>query len=87
MKKFLAPILDMPKRLVNVALDPYRRRQALFRIVETVVPAFLITFSIWKTAAIVLGEFVLYEFLLEPVGVAGHYWERGPRDGERFVRP
>ena len=31
-----------------------------------------------------LAEFLVYEFVLEPLGVAGHYWERGPRDGETF---
>ncbi len=34
-----------------------------------------------------LAEFVFFECLAEPLGWTGAYWERGPRDGERFVRP
>ena len=39
----------------------------------------------WVVALVApFAEFVVYEFLLEPLGVAGHYFERGPRDGETF---
>ena len=31
-----------------------------------------------------LGAFLVYEFILEPLGRAGHYWERPPRDGETY---
>ena len=72
---------------VDSMLDPIRRRQVLGRVAETAVPAFLITWSLWQTAAIVFGEFLFYELVLEKVGVVGHYWERGPRDGETFTRP
>lgn len=41
-----------------------------------------------------LGQFLLYEFVLEPLGTVrnpifrtGPYWERTPADGERYVRP
>jgi len=30
------------------------------------------------------AEFMWYEFFLEPSGLAGHYFERGPREGETF---
>lgn len=40
----------------------------------------------WAMAALApLAEFVVYEFLLEPLGWSGHFWERGPRDGEVFT--
>ena len=38
------------------------------------------------SVGIVIGEFALYGFVLEPLGLSGHYWERGPRDGETFTR-
>lgn len=43
-----------------------------------------------------VGQYALYEFVLEPLGTAknpvfvtGHYWEREPRsdEGETFVKP
>lgn len=43
-----------------------------------------------------VGQFLLYELILEPLGTVrnpifttGRYWERGPRvdEGERFTRP
>ena len=80
-------VFATPQRIADAFIDPIRRRQIFGRIAETAVPAFIVTFSIWKTAVIVLGEWLLYEWLLEPLGVAGHYWERGPRDGERFKKP
>lgn len=41
-----------------------------------------------------VGQFLLYEFVLEPLGktknpifTTGRYWERGPREDETFKRP
>jgi len=86
MKKFRS-------RIVDAWVDPLRRRNVLARIVESVVPAFLVLVflvgldAFWLVLFIVLGEFLLYELVLEPWGLSGHYWERGPRDGEVFTRP
>jgi len=33
----------------------------------------------------VMMEFIYYEYIAEPLGWSGHYWERGPRDGETFI--
>lgn len=61
------------------------------RCVETLVPCGLVLawpllwWAIPASLAILLGEFLLYEFVLEPLGLTGHYWERGPRDGETFI--
>jgi len=79
-------IKDTPKRIVDSWVDPVRRRHTIGRIMETFIPAIAITFSFWKAALIVLGEWMLYEWILEPLGYAGYYWERGPRDEEKFTR-
>src|SRR5712691_599635 len=34
--------------------------------------------------ATTLTEYAVYEFAFEPAGWGGHYWQRGPRDSERF---
>jgi hypothetical protein len=41
-----------------------------------------------------LGQFLLYEFVLEPLGTVrnpifrtGPYWERTPADGETYAKP
>lgn len=88
---FLSPLREMPQRVHDVFADPVRRRHVLSRIAETAVPAtplFLLLGAGWWTPAfdvvLVLGELALYEFVLEPAGLTGHYWERGPRDGETF---
>lgn len=88
-------IQETPRRIADAWLDPIRRVHSISRIAEGFVPA-LIVFRLfglsWPRAivwagAVVLGEFVLYEWVLEPLGLAGYYWERGPRDDEIFVRP
>ena len=86
-------IKDTPKRIVDAWLDPVRRRHSISRIVESYIPAFIVLTIIgvnWAfvwAGLIVLGEFLLYEWLLEPLGLSGYYFERGPRDDETFVRP
>ena len=74
-------------------LDPVRRRHSISRILEGYIPAFIILtilgipWALMWAGLIVLGEFLLYEWLLEPLGLTGYYWERGPRDDETFVKP
>ena len=89
----LKAILETPQRIVDAWLDPVRRRHSITRILESYVPAFIVlsilgvkwTF-IWA-GLITLGEFLLYEWLFEPLGLTGRYWERGPREDETFTRP
>lgn len=89
----LVAIRETPQRIVDAWVDPVRRRHSASRIVEGYAPAFLVLTILgvrwaWAWAgAIVLGEFLVYEWVLEPLGLAGFYWERGPRDDERFIRP
>ena len=86
-------IRETPQRIADAWLDPVRRRHSLSRIVEGYIPAALVLTILgvrWAFAwagLVVLGEFLLYEWVLEPLGLAGYYWERGPRDDETFVRP
>ena len=91
----LGAVRETPARIWDSLRDPVRRRQSAGRLVETVLPAFAVLLLFghgWRAALagallIHVGEFVLYEWVLEPLGIAGHYFERGPRWGERFRRP
>lgn len=90
-------------RIADAILDPLRRRNVVSRILEgwlggvTAATIVLRVTQVHQTGmgwTILLGalaaplvEFLVYEFLLEPLGWSGHYWERGPRDGEVFTRP
>lgn len=90
---FLSPILEFPSRVKDAFTDPVRRRHIIGRIAETWVPSAAILSLVagwWALAlapAIVIGELAMYEFVLEPLGWTGHYWERSPRDGEVFINP
>ena len=91
----LGAVRETPARIWDALRDPVRLRQSVGRLVETVAPAFvlLLVFGHGWRAALVgavlihVGEFLLYEWVLEPLGIAGHYFERGPRWGETFRRP
>ena len=89
----LKAILETPRRIVDAWVDPVRRRHSISRIIEGYTPAYVVliilgvNYAFMWAALIVLGEFLLYEWLLEPFGFTGYYWERGPRDDETFVRP
>ncbi len=84
------------RRVRDALLDPVRRRQVLSRVAESALP---VTGALWVagvgsvlsliglTAATIIAEFLLYELVLEPLGWAGPYWERGPRDGATYSRP
>ena len=88
-------IPPLTQRLRDGWMDPLRRRNSVARIVEGMVggaasiTSFVILPFPWALVALgigVLAEFVVYEFVLEPLGWIGPYWERGPRDGETFTR-
>ncbi|MDZ4346412.1 MAG: hypothetical protein U1E51_28705 [Candidatus Binatia bacterium] len=55
-----------------------RRKHVLFRIVEAWVGGVtaLLTGWIWMLIAVPLAEFIVFEFILEPFGLSGWYWER-----------
>jgi len=82
----------MLSRIADAFIDPVRRRNVLSRCAETLIPSCLVLawplgwWSLPASLAVLFGEFILYEFILEPLKLAGHYWERGPRDGETFTR-
>lgn len=86
-------IPPLTQRLRDGWMDPLRRRNSLARIAESYLPSLCVLVAVgqgWRAlgwaAAITFLEFVLYEFVLEPLGWIGPYWERGPRDGETFTR-
>jgi hypothetical protein len=65
---------------------PRRVLQVIMRIVESWigvgigVGVALMGWPIWLAFIVgPLAEFLIYEFFFEPVGLAGHYWEREPR--------
>ena len=66
------------KNGVNVAM------KNLSDFVVTLLVFWLIGPTWYAVILALLAEFVLYEFVLEPAGLVGHYFERGPRAGERF---
>lgn len=82
---------DMPRRLRGAFRDPLRRRNLAGRVFEALVGGGAAIGGAWVwgwPAGLLLAplaEFVVYEFLLEPLGWAGHYFERGPREGEAFT--
>lgn len=83
---------SLTQRIKDAFLDPVRRRNVLSRCAETLIPSSLILawplgwWSLPASLGVLLGEFLLYELILEPMKLTGHYWERGPRDGETFTR-
>lgn len=71
--------------------DPQRRKQVVWRVVESWLPVFVMLWPVlgWRDAAqigayIVVVGWLLYEFVLEPLGWAGPYWERGPAEGTTY---
>ena len=92
--EILRAVRETPRRIADAWLDPVRRRHSISRIAESYLPALAILLilghgwaSVGWAAAITLGEFAVYEYALEPLGITSAYWERPPREGERFVRP
>ena len=91
---FLSPLREFSGRVADAFIDPVRRRHVIARIAETYIPATIVLalgdagwWSFAWAVVVVIGELVVYEFVIEPLGWTGYYWERGPRDGETFTRP
>lgn len=93
---FLSPILETPRRIKDALSDSVRRRHVLARLLEcgaAAVSAGVVVFTAgWYGLflAPIVGTFVdflVFEYITEPLGWAGYYWERGPRDEEKFVKP
>ena len=82
--------------------DPQRRKHVFWRVVQTYAGwlvgwlAFMAFLGSWVLdvfviglaagVVCVLGNFLLYEFVLEPLGLLGPYWEGGPEDGKPYQR-
>lgn len=86
-------ILKTPQRISDVVRDPIRRRNAISRTVEAWIGgsvAAAMAGAGWMSPVAGLfaipAEFVYYEYIAEPLGWTGHYWERGPRRQENFER-
>jgi hypothetical protein len=85
--------VGLRRMLTDWMRDSVRRWHVLTRVVETTVPAFLLLLlplgcgrALLLAGLLVIAEWFLYEFVLEPHCGAGPYWERGPRTGETFVK-
>lgn len=88
----LTAVRETPKRFANAWRDPLRRRNGLSRVGEALVGggAAVLGFMAlgwWGLPLAIVAEFAYYEYIAEPNGWSGPYWERGPRDGETFKRP
>ena len=87
MNPFLQQIVNYPGFLWDTVRSPLRIRNVISRFSETGVALAVFAYigpSMAGVAFALLAGFVWYEFILEPAGLAGHYFERGPREGERF---
>ena len=87
MNVFVQRVLDYPGFLWDTIRSPLRIRNVISRFSETLVAlgAFYYFGMSWLAVLYaLLIEFAWYEFFLEPAGLAGHYFERGPRTGEKF---
>lgn len=90
-----AAVLATPRRIWDALRDRARRRQAVARALETVAPAFGVLLLLghgWRGALggavlVHLGEFAVFEWILEPLGWSGHYFERPRRDGTPYDHP
>jgi hypothetical protein len=81
--------------------DPQRVKHVIWRAVQCYVGwlvgwACLLWFAgiwVWQAWAIglglglisVLANFLVFEFVLEPLGLLGPYWEGGPEDGKPYT--
>ena len=75
------------KAILDAFIDPQRRKQVLFRSVESLIGLLIVAFLGWKFIPLgLLAEFLLYEFVLEPFKLAGPYWERTAVEGTTFTR-
>ena len=87
MNPFLQQIINYPGFLWDTVRSPLRIRNVLSRLSETGVALAVFAYfgpSFMAVVYALMAEFVWYEFILEPAGLAGHYFERGPREGEKF---
>lgn len=91
--------MNIRTAFLNPFIDPVRRKHVLARILEGMcgglmgVGAFCLIRAgypwYWALAVGVvvapLAEYAIFEFVLEPLTKwTGNYWERGPRDDEKF---
>ena len=93
MRTILRAIVETPKRIKDAFTDPVRRRHVLARFLEcgaaAVAVGVVVKVAGWYGLALgplvgIFVDFMVYEYITEPLGWAGHYWERTPRDGETF---
>lgn len=94
LRRLVAAILGTPRNITNAWLDPVRRRHSISRIVEGYAGGLAVVWflgvSPWAKpfAALLapLAEYIVFEYVLEPLGMSGSYWERAPGEGETFTR-
>ncbi|MBI4346906.1 MAG: hypothetical protein HY553_08635 [Elusimicrobia bacterium] len=85
----LHAIEQTPRYAKEAFSDPLRRRNIASRVTEGLIGAAAAVAGYALLGPIglfagVAAEFLFYEYIAEPQGWSGHYWERGPRDGESF---
>lgn len=80
-----AALLDTPARLKTIQEDPIRARHLIGRVLESCVgggaAGSLLAFPLGLIGCpvAVATDFLVYEYILEPLGLVGPYFERGPR--------
>jgi hypothetical protein len=74
------------KNFKSVLFDPQRRKQIIWRCVESLAGLILVAIFGWMVIPLgILLDFLLYEYVLEPKKLAGPYWERTPVEGTTFT--
>src|SRR5437762_2403419 len=94
---FLWAFIVAPLRVKEALSDPIRLLHIIFQVGMVTGVAWLWTRSLTTSFGITGSYYVLYEFVVEPIArflyhrgyhsICGEYWERGPREGEKFEHP
>ena len=58
-----------------------RRRNVIWKIIESLLGLLVVWYfrAWWAIPVGLAAEFLVYEYVAEPLGWTGPYWERGPR--------
>lgn len=91
MERIVDKILRFPWIFLQFAKNPRRWRNFIWLLIE-----YGILVAVWHFLPLrwygafpiaVLTAFLAFEFIAEPLGLTGYYFERGPREGEGEINP
>ena len=86
MNKIVDKVRRLPQVLLAFAKNLRRWRNLGWMLVEygIMLGVYQLAPGEWYSRFLIaaLAAFLAFEFIAEPLGLSGHYWERGPREGE-----